>query len=64
MEVISAGAYGVAVADLYEAVHLRRKGIEAPILLYANNLPDQSEKVIEFNLSPKMANTWIGRMNV
>lgn len=54
-EVISAGAYGVAVADLYEAIHLRKEGIEVPILLYANNLPDQADKVIEFNLIPTIS---------
>jgi len=51
-EVISMGAYGVAVADLFEAVNLRRRGIEAPILLYANNLPSAAETVIEYNLIP------------
>jgi len=51
-EVISAGAYGVAVADLYEAIHLRQQGIKAPILLYANSLPEQADKVIAFDLIP------------
>jgi alanine racemase len=51
-EVASAGAYGVAVADLYEAVHLRQQGIRAPIILYANNLLGQANSVIEFNLIP------------
>jgi len=51
-EVIAAGAYGVAVADLYEAIHLRQQGIKVPILLYANNLPEQADKVIEFKLIP------------
>jgi alanine racemase len=56
-EVISAGAYGVAVADLYEAVHLRNEGIEAPILLYANNLPDQADSVVEYNLIPTLTDS-------
>lgn len=51
-EVISSGAYGVAVADLYEAIHLREHGIRAPILLYANSLPNQADKVIEYGLIP------------
>ena len=51
-EVLSLGAYGVAVADLFEAVNLRQQGIKAPILLYANNLPSSSDTVIEFNLIP------------
>jgi len=54
-EVISSGAYGVAVADLYEAIHLRDQGIRAPILLYANNLPDQANKVIEYDLIPTLS---------
>jgi len=51
-EVVSLGAYGVAVADLFEAIHLRQKGIKVPILLYANNLPSQAKAVIEHNLIP------------
>jgi len=51
-EVLSLGAYGVAVADLFEAINLRRHGVEAPILLYANNLSSAAEKVAEFNLIP------------
>jgi len=51
-EVVSQGAYGVAVADLFEAINLRQKGIKVPILLYANNLPSQAKKVIEYNLIP------------
>lgn len=51
-EVLSGGAYGVAVADLFEAINLRRNGIKAPILLYANSLPSQAKKVVEYNLIP------------
>jgi alanine racemase len=51
-EVISMGAYGIAVADLFEAVNLRRRGIEVPILLYANNLASTADTVIEHNLIP------------
>lgn len=51
-EVISMGAYGVALADLFEAINLRQQGIEAPILLYANNLPSAAETVIKYNLIP------------
>ncbi|MBW2148974.1 MAG: alanine racemase [Deltaproteobacteria bacterium] len=51
-EIISLGAYGVAVADLFEAVNLRERGIKAPILLYANNLPSTAETVIKYNLIP------------
>lgn len=55
-EVISMGAYGVAVADLFEAVYLRKCGIKAPILLYPNNLPSTTETVIKFNLIPTVTN--------
>lgn len=51
-ELISLGTYGVAVADLFEAVSLRQWGIEAPILLYANNLPSAAETVIKHDLIP------------
>ena len=51
-EVISMGAYGVAVADLFEAINLRKRGILAPILLYANNLPSAAKKVVKYNLIP------------
>jgi len=51
-EVISTGAYGIAVADLFEAVNLRQQGIEVPILLYANNLSSTAETVIEYELIP------------
>ena len=61
-EVISAGAHGVAVADLYEAIHLREEGIEAPILLYANNLPEQAGKVIEFDLIPTITDLGAARI--
>ena len=51
-EVISIGAYGLAVADLFEAVNLRKRGIKAPILLYANNLVSSVKTVIDYNLIP------------
>jgi alanine racemase len=54
-EVVSMGAYGVAVADLFEAIYLRQKGINVPILLYANNLPSQAKAVIDYNLTPTIS---------
>ncbi len=51
-EVISMGAYGIGVADLFEAVNLRKKGITAPILLFGNNLPSAAETVLEYDLIP------------
>ena len=51
-EVISMGAYGVAVADLYEAVSMRQTGITAPILLFGNNLPSEAETVLKYDLIP------------
>ena len=51
-EIVSMGAYGIAVADLFEAVRLREKGIKAPILLYANNLPTAAGTIIRYNLIP------------
>ena len=49
---ISMGAYGIGVADLFEAVNLRKKGITAPILLFGNNLPSSAKTVLEYDLIP------------
>ena len=51
-EVISMGAYGIGVADLFEAVNLRKKGIAAPILLFGNNLPSTADTVLQYGLMP------------
>ncbi|MFX0198792.1 MAG: alanine racemase [Candidatus Hodarchaeota archaeon] len=55
-EVISMGAFGIAVADLFEAANLRKRGIEAPILLYPNNLSSTAETVIKYKLVPTVTN--------
>lgn len=51
-EIISLGAYGIAVADLLEAVNLRERGISCPVLLYANHLPSAADTIIKYNLMP------------
>ena len=53
--VVEAGAYGIAVADLFEAVRLRNSGFEAPILLYANNLNSAAESVVRHHLIPTVS---------
>lgn len=60
-EVVSMGAHAVAVADLFEAVRLRQRGIKAPILLYANNLPSAAETVIKYDLIPTVSDLKAGK---
>jgi len=43
-------AYGIAVADLTEAVDLRRHGVRKPILVYANNLPGAARTYVDYDL--------------
>jgi len=45
-------AYALAVADLYEAIELRKNKILKPILVYANNLPDKADLYPKYNLTP------------
>ena len=40
------GADWLAVADLAEGVRLRRRGIEIPILVYPNSLPDAAGETL------------------
>lgn len=45
-------AFGIAVADLTEAVYLRQNGVTKPILVYANNLPSVAGEFVRFDLMP------------
>ena len=45
-------AFGIAVADLSEAVLLRQNGVTKPILVYANHLPSAAPEVVGHNLIP------------
>jgi len=44
--------YGVAVADLSEAIYLRQNGVTKPILTYSNNLPSAASEVVKHKLMP------------
>ena len=46
------GAFAIAVADLSEAVFLRRMGVTKPILVYANHLPSAASEVVRYSLIP------------
>ena len=61
-EVISMGAYGIAVADLFEAIMLRKRGIKVPVLIYANNLPSAVDTIIAYNLIPTITDLESARL--
>lgn len=44
--------FGMAVADLSEAVFLRQNGVTKPILVYANHLPSAAPAVVRHDLIP------------
>jgi alanine racemase len=49
-----AGVYGLALANPYECVEIRRRGIDLPILLYAGILPDLAEVIVEYQITPSL----------
>lgn len=49
---LAAGAESLAVAFVEEGIHLRRAGIDAPILLLGYTDPVQFATLIEYNLTP------------
>lgn len=51
---VAAGADALALADLADAVRLRRGGITVPILVYPNALPDAAADVIAAGLTPTL----------
>jgi len=48
------GADALAVADLAEGVRLRERGIEVPILVYPNSLPEVANETISHGLIPTL----------
>lgn len=46
------GAMGLAVANVAEGVELRKAGISLPIYVLEHLLPEESEQVVEYDLSP------------
>jgi alanine racemase len=53
---VEEGAAGLALADPFEGVRLRRAGIGVPILLYAGALPEMAGEVLEHGLCPTVSN--------
>ncbi len=52
---LESGAERLAVAFVDEAVELRRKGIEVPILLLGVSMPDAIESIIKYDITPAVA---------
>lgn len=48
---IESGADFIGVSGLDEGILLRKSGIEAPILVFNTILPEQAEKIIQFDLT-------------
>jgi len=51
------GAYCLGVATVTEGVNLRKNGIEAPILLLSQALPDEIPDIIKAKLTPFISDT-------
>lgn len=49
--ILKAGADYLGVASLDEALELRRAGLEAPILIFGSNLPEEAEEIVRYNLT-------------
>ena len=51
---LEAGATSLAVAFVEEGIHLRRNGLDAPILLLGYTDPDQFTALIDYKLTPTL----------
>jgi alanine racemase len=49
-EAMEAGAHALAVAHIEEAIELREKGLQGPILILGGVFPDEIDELIQFNL--------------
>ena len=56
------GADWLAVADLFEGVRLRLRGIETPILVYPNSLPIAAADALAHNLVPTLVDLESARL--
>lgn len=52
---LESGAERLAVAFVDEAVELRKKGIDVPILLLGVSMPDAIESIIKYDITPAVA---------
>lgn len=48
---LEGGADYLGVSNMEEGILLRKSGIEAPVLVFSQILPEQAENVVKFNLS-------------
>ena len=55
-------AYAIALADIHEAIILRRNGIKKPILVYANSLENAVPHMIAHKLTPSIDNLDLARV--
>ena len=51
----SLGTDGLAVGNIHEAILIRESGVNVPLLLYPNCLPEAVEKVLQYNLIPTLS---------
>ncbi len=56
-----AGAYGLAVGTVDEGMLLREAGVKAPVLLLGYLVPGEEEYVINYRLTPMIANMSMAR---
>lgn len=54
-ELVRLGVWGLAVATVEEGRHLRRSGIEAPVVLLGSHHPDQSPEVLAAGVIPTLS---------
>lgn len=56
---VKAGSDGFGVATLEEGIRLREEGVSSPILVLAGIYSEQIEELLQFNLTPVVADTEI-----
>ena len=44
--------YGFATGNMYEAIEMRRHGIDKPIQLFAHNFPETADLLVKYDLMP------------
>ena len=44
--------YGFATGNIYEAIEMRKHGIDKPIQLFAHNFPETADLLVKYDLMP------------
>ena len=44
--------YGFATGNMYEAIEMRKHGIDKPIQLFAHNFPETADLLVKYDLMP------------